>query len=579
MAGKLFNTKIASPSLTPSTEFRIIGTPVPRLDIPGIVTGANAYIQNVRVPGMLHGRVVRPRGQAAVNQGATVLSIDKSSVASIPGVQVVQAGNFVGVVAPTEWAAIQAAAELKVTWDNTPMLPGDGDLRGALVNSANRQSTSVASSKGNTTTGLAAAATSLSARYFSAYQLHGALGPNCSIADVSGSNALIFCASQAPYILTRASVAQALNMPQDSVRVEVWPASGNYGHNTYDDVSISAALLSQAVGKPVRVQFMRWDEHGWDQFAPAQVTDIQAGIDTSGNIVAYDYTSYQHGWTQVIESAAQLAGVAKIPAVAPTGSADNVNSGSFYTIPNYQVVGASVDGYKGFFKGIWMRAPGAPEAVFASEQMIDALAKAANMDPIAFRIQNIDSTQTTGVARWISSLNAVAQAANWKPAVSASKVESGNIVTGRGVAMGGFASSYPAVIADITVNKTSGKITVDHLYAAQDAGTTVNPASVENQMEGCLVQGCSRALLEEVAFTRVRQTSLDWVSYPILRFADAPKVTTIVVQRLDQPPTGSGEPTTAAVAAAIANAFFDATGVRLYDMPMTPAVVRGALAG
>jgi nicotinate dehydrogenase subunit B len=175
-------------------------------------------------------------------------------------------------------------------------------------------------------------------------------------------------------------------------------------------------------------------------------------------------------------------------------------------------------------------------------------------------------------------LNAVAQAAGWKPAVSASKLASGNVVTGRGVAAGGFANSFTAIVADITVNKKTGVITVDHLYAAQDAGGTVNPASVENQMVGCLVQGCSRALIEEVRFTRVRQTSLDWVSYPILRFKAAPAVTTVVVQRLDQPSAGSGEPTTASVPAAIANAFFDATGVRLFRMPMTPGLVRGALA-
>ena len=215
--------------------------------------------------------------------------------------------------------------------------------------------------------------------------------------------------------------------------------------------------------------------------------------------------------------------------------------------------------------------------MFASEQTIDALAHVAGMDPIAFRIQNIDASQTSGVARWIAVLNAVAQAANWKPAVSASKLENGNIVTGRGVAVGGFADSYPAIVANITVNKKTGVIKVDHLYAAQDASTTVNPASVENQMEGCIVQGVSRALMEEVRFTKVRQTSLDWITYPVIRFKQAPKLTAVVVQRLDQPSSGSGEPTTVAVPAAIANAFHDATGVRLYRMPMTPALVRGAL--
>jgi CO/xanthine dehydrogenase Mo-binding subunit len=242
------------------------------------------------------------------------------------------------------------------------------------------------------------------------------------------------------------------------------------------------------------------------------------------------------------------------------------------------VTGKSVNGYNGLLKGTYLRAPGAPQALFASEQMIDALAHAAGVDPIAFRIQNIDASQTNGAARWIGVLDAVARAAGWKPRVSASSRASGNIVTGRGVAIGGFANAFPAIVADVTVDRKTGKITVTHLYAAQDAGTTVNPASVENQMEGCLVQGCSRALMDEVRFTRVRQTSLDWVTYPSIRFKDAPRVTTVVVQRLDQPSAGSGEPTTAAVAAAIGNAFFDATGVRLYRMPMSPGYVRGALA-
>jgi nicotinate dehydrogenase subunit B len=423
---------------------------------------------------------------------------------------------------------------------------------------------------------LAGAAKTISASYFTAYQSHGPLGPNCSVADVTASGALILAPSQGPYILTRAAVASALGVPTTAVRVEIFPASGTYGHSTYDDVSISAALMSQAVGKPVRVQFMRWDENGWDQFGPAQATDVRAGIDASGNIVGYDYTAYNHGWTQVIESGAELAGT-PLPAVGAGGQIDTVASGSFYKVPNRRVTGKVLNGYAGFLKGIWLRAPGAPQAVFASEQTIDALAHAANMDPIAFRVQNIDATQTNGVARWIAVLDAVAKAAVWKPRVSASSLKSGNVVTGRGVAIGGFANSLPAIIADITVNKKSGVITVDHLYAAQDAGTTVNPASVENQMVGCLVHGTSRALLEEVAFSKSRVTSLDWATYPVLRFKASPKVTTVVVQRLDLPSSGSGEPTTAAVPAAIANAFFDATGVRLYRMPMTPGYVRGAL--
>jgi len=576
--GKSFNSTIAATNavLIQPENYKLIGTRVPRFDIPDIVTGKLTYIHNVRVPGMLHGRVVRPRGQAALGQGASVLSIDKRSIAHIPNVQVVKKGNFVGVVAPLEWDAILAADALKVLWSSKPELPGDGNLESALRDPAKLQATNVAADTGDAESALAHAAKTVAASYFTAYQMHGALGPNCSIADVTPNGAVVLCASQGPYVLTRASVSAALGLPPTSVRIQIFQGSGTYGHSTYDDVSISAALMSQAVGKPVRVQFMRWDEHGWDQFGPAQATDVRAGIDAAGNIVGYEYTAFNHGWTQVVESAAELAGT-PLPK-APGGQIDTVASGSFYAIPNRRVTSKVVNGYAGFLKGIWLRAPGAPQAVFASEQTIDALAHAAGMDPITFRIQNIDATQKNGVGRWIAVLNAVAAAAAWKPALSAAKLQSGNIVSGRGVAIGGFANSRPAVIADITVNKKAGVIKVDHLYAAQAAGTTVNLASVENQMMGCLVHGTSRALLEEVRFTRTRQTSLDWVTYPVLRFKDSPKVTTVVVQRLDQPPTGSGEPTTAAVPAAIANAFFDATGVRLYRMPMTPGVVRGALA-
>jgi CO/xanthine dehydrogenase Mo-binding subunit len=478
------------------------------------------------------------------------------------------------VVAPDEWDAIQAAARLRVTWDETPKLPAAENLYGALKDPAKLQATEVPVDTGDVDTGLASATTTVSMSYFSSYQGHGVLGPNCAIADVRYGRALIYCATQGPYILTRRSVAGALGIQETSVRVDVFPGSGTYGHSTYDDVSVSAALLSGAVGKPVRVQLMRWDEHGWDNFGPAQVTDVRAGIDATGNIVAFDYTAYNHGWTQVIESAAELSGVPLPP--LPGGQVDTVASGSFYKNPNWRVTSKVINGYKGFLKGIWLRAPGAPQAVFAAEQTIDALAHAASMDPIAFRIKNIDATDVNGVARWIDVLEAVAKASDWKPAVAASDLQSGDTVKGRGVAIGGFADSFPAIVADITVDKKTGKIKVDHLYA-QDAGTTVNPASVENQIEGCLVHGMSRALIELTKFSKTRVTSLDWVTYPTLRFKDAPNVTAVVVQRLDLPATGSGEPATVAVPAAIANAFHDATGVRLYQYPMTPEYVRSVL--
>jgi CO/xanthine dehydrogenase Mo-binding subunit len=387
MAGKLFKSTIAAQSatLTDPKQFKVIGKRVPRIDIPNIVNGRATFIHNVRVPGMLHGRVVRPFGQGSVDQGAKLLSVNEKSIKNIEGAQVVVVGNFVGVVAPKEWAAIQAASQLEVKWDDTPKLSGSGNLASWLKDPANLAGDAVAAQSGNIGTGIAGAAKVVQESYFTAYQAHVPIGPNCAVADVRGDQATVLCMAQGPYT-TRSAIAGALKLPATSVRDQIYQGSSSYGHGTYDDASISAALLSQAVGKPVRVQFMRWDDHGWDQFGPAQVTDIRAGIDASGKIVAYDYASWQHGWTQVVESATQLAGVTSIPATAPNGNADATSAASYYAIPNRRVTSKRVNGYNGFFKGIWLRAPAAPQSLFASEQMIDALAYEAKLDPIAFRI-------------------------------------------------------------------------------------------------------------------------------------------------------------------------------------------------
>jgi CO/xanthine dehydrogenase Mo-binding subunit len=313
---------------------------------------------------------------------------------------------------------------------------------------------------------------------------------------------------------------------------------------------------------------MRWDEHGWDNYGTAQVTDLRAGIDDSGKIVAYDYTAYTQGWMST-ETSQELVGQ---KVATPFVVAETENNGAQYAIPNRRVLTKGVPSIgAGFLKTVWLRAPGAPQALFASEQVIDDLSVAANMDPIAFRKANVEGE------RWAAVLDAAAKAANWSPRVANSQKQSGTVLKGRGVAIGGFSSTLTAIIAEIEVNTKTGKIVAKHLYGAQDAGLTVNPGLVENQIEGCLIQGCSRALLEEVKFSKSNVTSLDWQSYPALRFKDAPAVTPIVVQNVNLPSSGSGEPTLAGVPAAIANAFFDATGKRLRQYPMTPAVVRAAL--
>jgi CO/xanthine dehydrogenase Mo-binding subunit len=260
------------------------------------------------------------------------------------------------------------------------------------------------------------------------------------------------------------------------------------------------------------------------------------------------------------------------------GPADTTYSGTQYDIPHRRVIGKTVPLINNYFKTSTMRAPQAPQTVFASEQLIDELAYACKMDPYEFRLKNITSaTIAGGVNQWKDSLVGVAQAANWKPRVAFTQKQTGDIRKGRGIALGGFASSQSGIVAEIEVNVKSGKIVAKHMYASQVAGLTVAPSLVENQMSGALIMGTSRALFEAVAFDKGRVTSLDWVSYPLLRIKDSPTVTTVPVQRLDLQATGSGEPPTAASAAAIANAFFDATGARMHEAPFTPGRVRATL--
>ena len=563
-------------------SYKLVGTSPPRIDIPGKVTGTYTYVQNVRVAGMMHGRVVRPRGQGAWGAGAPILSVDPSSISHIPDVQVVQKGNFLGVVAPEEWNAIQAAAQLKVTWQDDPILPGSGNQFTAMRAATTRDA--VQTSSGDPVAGLASAAKTLAASYSYPYNGHLPIGPMCCVADVTPGQTTIFSSTQDIENLAN-TVSSVLGTTPSQVRVLYYEGSGSYGSNTQEDVAESAAIMSQAIGKPVRVQFMRWDEHGWDYYGPEHTADLTAGIDANGNIVSYSYNGWQIPYYTQLTPDELLGKPTPDPTQGFTGFGyiDPSNAGGQYTIANRQVTSKAVPALGGgYFKVTFLRAPSAQQALFASEQMIDELAHAANMDPVAFRRQNIATSGdpaagSPGGGAWVGVLDAVANAAGWKPKVAASSLGSGNVVTGRGVALGGFANSQVGLVADVSVNKKTGKIGVTHLYASQINGLTISPGLVQNQMSGNLIQGLSRGLFEQVAYNKSRVTSLDWVSYPILRFKDSPPVTTVSIQRTDLPSTGSGEPVNAPVAAAVANAFFDATGVRIRQAPMTPAHVRAAL--
>jgi nicotinate dehydrogenase subunit B len=556
-----------SAPVKPTTAYKVVGTPVPRRDSPAKVNGEYVYMQHARVDGMLHGRVVRPRGQSAYKAGAKVVSVDESSIRDIAGAHVLRKGDFIGVVAENEWDAVQAAAKLKVVWDITPTLPGSDRLYEQMRSA--KTTDNVVTMRGDVAGALTGAAHVASQICRGPYQSHAPFAPNCALADVKADSALLMSSTQDVYG-TRTGVARLLGLPADKVRVQYYEGSGTYGHSCYDDVAQAAALLSQLAAKPVRLQFMRWDELGWDNFGPAHLGQVRAAADASGKLIAYEYEGWQHGWSNT-ETTSQLTGVptAEWPGGAVQG-VSALNCGGMYDVANLRLVNHKLPVAE-YLKGGWLRSPLDLSYSFASEQAIDQLAYLLEMDPHEFRQRNIKD------ARWLGVLDAAAQAAKWTPRRAASKLPDAKIVTGRGIGVGTHLASYGGAVAEIEVNKETGKVLAKHLYGAIDAGQVVNPGNVEAQIGGQLVQTASRMFHEEVTFNTTNVTSLDWNRYPVLRFDECPQVTPVVVQRLNERSTGAGEEVMAAAAAAIANAFFDATGVRMEEYPLTPARVLAAL--
>ncbi|MGA2880693.1 MAG: molybdopterin cofactor-binding domain-containing protein [Bryobacteraceae bacterium] len=551
-----------------SGEYKVVGTPVPRNDLPDKVSGKYLYMQHARVPGMLHGRVVRPRGQGAYGAGAKVVSLDEKSISNIPGARVLRRGDFVGVVAEKEWDAVRAARQLKIQWDSSPTLTGSDGMYEAMR--AAKTDDRVVVERGNAADAIGAAPHKVEYNCRAPYQAHAPFGPNCAVADVKPDSVMVMCSTQDVYA-TRGTLARILGMPVDKVRVQYYEGSGTYGHSCYDDVAQAATLLSQLAAKPVRLQFMRWDEHGWDNYGPSHVGEVRAAASADGKIVGYEYHGWQHHWSNV-ETSEQLA-LGKPAAEWQPNPAMQVNPrccGGMYDIPNVRLVNHHVPGL-GYLKGAWLRSPLDLSFSFTSEQAIDQLAFLLKLDSYEFRRNNIKD------ARWLGVLDAAAKAAKWTPRRAASNLSQGKMVTGRGIGMGTHLASYGAAVAEIEIDKETGKVVAKHLYGAVDAGLVVNPGNVESQISGQLVQTASRMFHEEVTFTKTNVTSLDWASYPILRFEECPQVTPVVVQRLNEPSSGAGEEVMAAAAGAIANAFFDATGVRMNEFPLTPKRVLAAM--
>ena len=335
---------------------------------------------------------------------------------------------------------------------------------------------------------------------------------------------------------------------------------------------MAAAVMSQEAGAPVRLQFMRWDEHGWDHYQQAHSADVKIACDANGKIVAYEYHGWQHNFTagdttEILTGSKKPGEGDGIRAQGPT----LFNTGDQYTLPNWRIVNHRVPGMRGYFKAAPLRSPIDIALSFAGEQVIDEVAYMANIDPYLFRRQNINGE------RWLGVLDAVAKASNWTPRRAATNRPAGRIRTGRGIALGTHLSSYGGAVAEIEVDTQTGVIVAKKMYGSVDPGQVINPGIVEHQIESQMCHAASRMLKEEVTFSTTNVTSLDWASYPVLRFGEAPEVTAVVVNRPNVPSSGAGEEALAAGAAAIANAFFDATGVRMHAFPLTPARVLAAL--
>ncbi len=571
IGGQMFNLPVTgkAPVKAPA-DYKLVGAHAPRKDIPGKVRGDFTYIQHLKLPGMLHGRVVRPRGQRAYGAGAKVLSVDESSISDIPGARMVRKGDFIAVVAEREWDAVRAARALKVEWEASQALPAQADLYDRMR--AEKTQDTVVLERGDAAAAFGSVGQVVAMTCHGPYQAHAPFAPNCALADVSKDAALVICSSQDIYGARRA-LAPLLGLKETQVRVQFCDGSGTYGHSCYDDVAQAAAIASQLAGKPVRVQFMRWDEHGWDTYGPAHLGEVRVSANPDGKITGYQYEGWQHNWS-LADVSAQLATGA--PAAEwPTFPSQQVSTGvcgGMYAIPNLKLVNHHVPG-AGYLRGAWLRSPLDLSFAFTSEQAVDELAFRLGIDPYEFRRRNIADE------RWLGVLDAAAKAAGWTgPRKAAASLSKDNVVTGRGIGLGTHLQSWGGAVADIEVDKAAGRVRVNHLYGAIDAGLVVNPGNVEAQITGQLVQTASRMLFEEVTFTSEGVTSLDWSSYPVIRFEDCPEVTPVVVQRLNEKSLGAGEEVMAAAAAAIANAFFDATGVRMREYPLTPARVRAALA-
>jgi nicotinate dehydrogenase subunit B len=561
VGGKTFDLTVdAKAPLKDPPNYRFVGKSVARLDIPAKVSGEFTYMQDFRLPGMLHARVVRP---AAIR--ANLVSYNDSASKQIKGfVRTVREGNFLAVVAETEWAAIKASGALKAEWSKWDGLP-EHDKLWEYVRSTKINHSDVLQTVGNTSEATQTAARKLSATYDFAIHTHGSIGPSCAVARWKDGNLTCWTASQATHLLCR-QLALMFGVPSENVHCMYVDGSGCYGRNGHEDAAADAALIAKVTGRPVRVQWMRADEHGWDPKGPPTLLDYRAAIDAGGNVVAWESEVFVPDAPKTLQVALVAAELTGLPTDDSHPGNIQQSLGIPYTFPNIKATAHRLAETP--FRPSWIRTPGRMQNTFGNETFMDELARAVGADPIDFRIRHLSD------ARGVELLHRLAGLANWQPTQPRNPSD-GGLVSGRGVAFVKYelVRTYVGAVADVEVDKKTGRIRVTRFAVAHDCGQIINPDGLRNQIEGNIIQTVSRTLIEDLKFNRSTVTSLDWASYPILTFPDVPDVMIDLIDRPREKPWGAGEPTAAVVPAAISNAVCDAIGVRLRSVPFVPEKV------
>ena len=559
--------------IKPASSYRVVGKSIPRVDIPAKVTGEFVYAHDVRLPGMLHARVVR-----ADELGARLEAVDDSAARKVTGfVQTVRRGDFVAVVAKSEWGAIKAARALKLTWSAGTGLPDKATVfdywRKQPI--AKEEATQKV---GDALAVLATSAKRVKASYEFAVQTHASIGPSCAVADFADGKLTVWSPSQATHSM-QSELASVTGVPLEKVRLLYVDGSGCYGRNGHEDATADAALIASLIGKPVRVQWMRADETARAPKSPPRAIDLEAGFDADGNLVAWSgdfHIALNHIVAFKPLDFPLLAAIDQgMPKPGNWVGFLFQNAGAPYAVPNIRVNTRHVA--KAFFRSAHLRSPGRIENSFANESFMDELAASAKADPAEFRLKHIKDPRAVAV------IQAAMKRANYETRVGVN-VAAGNanadIAKGRGISYVRYnnTTTYVAAVAEVEVNRKTGAVRVTRVCVGHDCGQIINPDGLANQIEGGVIQTVSRTLMEQVQWDATKVTSVDWATYPILRFPDVPRVEVDMINTPGDVSWGAGEPTATAIPAAIGNAIFDATGARMRSIPFTPDKVKTALA-